>query len=134
MSIDDAIIVLLVDDDAEQRDYLTTKFLGACACRVLNAENTEEALELARKYDVDVVVSDYLMPGGGGTGVDLLKAVNTLEGKRPVMILTTGFAEFLPDEAFNQIATIFCKPFSADRLIGAVLEKLGRPFAHRGAA
>lgn len=120
------LTVLLVDDDAEQRDYLSHKFLHH-GCKILHAGNPIEALALAKKHKVDIVVSDFLMPGGKETGVELLQLIAGLSAKRPVMVLTTGFVEFLPDQAFNlsDIAVIFTKPFDADRLVNTAFERLG---------
>lgn len=119
------LVILLVDDDPEQRDYLALKFMQVCHCRVLNAKDPDEALALIEKYGADVLITDFLMPDGDGTGVDLIKRVSERPAKPSVLVLTTGFPDFLPDQTFNEIATIFCKPFAADKLINLVLEKLG---------
>ncbi len=118
------ITILLVDDDAEQREYLAFKFLERVRCQVLNAKSVDEALALLEKHEIDIVITDYLMPEGEGTGVDLLKIINARSGPSPVLMLTTGYPDFLPDEVFNQIATVFCKPFSADRLINIALTNI----------
>lgn len=129
MEYGNEIVVVLVDDDPEQRDYLALKFMQVCHCRVLNAKDPDEAMALIEKHGADVVITDFLMPDGDGTGVDLIKKVaekaSTQGNPPPVLVLTTGFPDFLPDESFNEVATIFCKPFSADRLIAMVMEKLG---------
>lgn len=119
------LTVLLVDDDPEQREYLSHKFLHH-GCKILHAGNPNEALNLVKKHQVDIVVSDFLMPGGKETGVELLQLIANLSAKRPVMVLTTGFVEFLPDKTFNldEIAVVFTKPFDAERLVNTAFERL----------
>lgn len=121
------LTVLLVDDDAEQREYLSYKFINR-GCKILHAGNPNEALELVKKHSIDIVVSDFLMPGGKETGVELLQLIANMAAKRPVMVLTTGFVEFLPDQAFNlnEIAVIFTKPFDAERLVNTAFERLAK--------
>lgn len=121
------LTVLLVDDDEEQRAYLSHKFIER-GCRILQASNPVDALMLAGRHEVDIVVSDFLMPGGKDTGVELLQTLGSQPGRRPVLVLTTGFVEFLPDQAFNlnEIAVIFTKPFDAEKLISTAFERINQ--------
>ncbi|MBI3556019.1 MAG: response regulator [Deltaproteobacteria bacterium] len=62
-----AVTILLVDDDVEQREYLAFKFKEQVSCEVLNAKSVDEALALIATHQIDIVVTDYLMPEGEGT-------------------------------------------------------------------
>lgn len=52
--------VLLVDDNEEFRQYLTLELSDSY--RLLQASNGQEALELCQEREIDVVVSDVMMP------------------------------------------------------------------------
>lgn len=121
------LTVLLVDDDDEQREYLSHKFT-AHGCRILQASNPVDALALAGTNAIDIVVSDFLMPGGKDTGVELLQTLGSRPGPRPVLVLTTGFVEFLPEEAFklSEMAVVFTKPFDAEKLISTAFERISQ--------
>ena len=58
--------------------------------RVLKAGTCEEALRLYEREHVDLVLSDIMMPGG--SGIDLLKRVKTLDPNATVVIMT-GFVD-----------------------------------------
>ena len=52
--------VLVVDDDSEVRNILKL-LLSADGLRVLEAENGDAALALAREYIPDLIISDVMM-------------------------------------------------------------------------
>ncbi|MGY6632827.1 MAG: PP2C family protein-serine/threonine phosphatase [Alkalilacustris sp.] len=57
--------ILLVDDSAAQRAVLA-RMLTRWGYRVCEAASGEEALELCRSRQVDIVLSDWMMPGMSG--------------------------------------------------------------------
>lgn len=61
-------VVLVVDDDAGNRDLLARR-LARQGFEVLTAEDGTQALGIARKFSVDLVLLDMIMPGMGGDGV-----------------------------------------------------------------
>ncbi len=78
--------ILLVDDEPEivtmfrevlKRDYT-----------VYTATNGEEALDLLREKDIDVVVADHMMPKM--TGVELLKAAHDIKPKTARVLVTAS--------------------------------------------
>jgi len=75
--------VLLVDDEAAMR-FALSEVLDGFGVEVLTAGSTEEALPLIE--GVDVVVTDYAMPGK--TGLDLLDAVRAHDPTVPVIVIT----------------------------------------------
>ncbi len=60
--------VLITDDDASNRDILT-RGLTRLGCKVLQAENGREALDLLRSVEIDLVLLDIIMPEIGGFAV-----------------------------------------------------------------
>jgi two-component system probable response regulator PhcQ len=89
--------VLIVDDEENVRAALR-RSLRRTAHQLLFAENGSAALELLAREEVDVVVSDHLMPGM--SGVQLLRAVRAA---RPhvARIMLTGQADL--DTAMDAI-------------------------------
>lgn len=104
--------ILVVDDEPDLREILKDEFEYSGAL-VLEASNGKSALEIVQKNEVDCIVSDIRMPGGDG--IFLLKAVKSLNPKKPSMILTTGFADIHPSEAYNLgVEGFITKPFDLD--------------------
>jgi DNA-binding NarL/FixJ family response regulator len=81
----------IVDDHAIVRTGLRQYFSEQVDLRVTGeAANGREALDLARRGEVDVLVMDLSMPDQGG--VDALAAIKARFPELPVLILS-GFAE-----------------------------------------
>ncbi len=79
--------VLVVDDEPLIRDLCAKALKG---CRVLEAENGEEALRILARQRVDVVLTDVMMPLLNG--LDLLSQIKEREPGQVVVIMT-GYAE-----------------------------------------
>jgi len=79
--------ILVVDDEAVIRDLCGKVLKGY---RVLEAENGEDALELLDREDVDLVLTDVMMPRMNG--LDLLREAKTRDPNRAVVVMT-GYAE-----------------------------------------
>lgn len=119
--------VLIVDDDETQREYIASKFDPA-RFEILQAPTGRAALDKVRGREVQVVISDYLMPDAAGSesGIDLLRTIGSRQATPPVTVLTTGFSDLLPENTFSQgINAIFCKPFDPLELVATVRKKLG---------
>jgi two-component system, chemotaxis family, chemotaxis protein CheY len=71
-SLDFAPVILVVDDERQIRE-LCRELLGRDFLRVVTAANGIEALELADRWILDVLVTDVAMPGLDGFG--LLRAL-----------------------------------------------------------
>ncbi len=79
-------VVLIVDDEPFVRDSLVEIVQGEAHLRPLAASGTEEARALLESEQVDVIVSDLQMPGGGAQA--LLEHVQPREGGPPVIVIT----------------------------------------------
>lgn len=79
--------ILLVDDEASVLET-TCEVLESLGYRVLSAGNGEDALALfmAHAEEVDLVISDVIMPKMGG--VELLHSVRKYNEQLPVMLVT----------------------------------------------
>lgn len=79
--------VLIVDDEEIIRTLCCRALKGY---RVLQAANGEEALGVFQKGEIDVILTDVMMPRMGG--IELLKRLKEIE-PTVVVIVMTGFAE-----------------------------------------
>jgi DNA-binding response OmpR family regulator len=84
----EAAHILVVDDEGAIR-YSVSKTLQRVGYTVHEAASGEEALEMMKKDDYDVVLTDIRMPGL--TGVELLKRIKEV-APDSIVILMTGYA------------------------------------------
>ena len=77
--------VLLVDDERENLEALERIFARE-GFRVLTADSGRRALDVCRSARVHVVVTDLMMPGM--SGIDLLKALETVAPDAEVVLMT----------------------------------------------
>jgi len=79
------VTVLVVDDEEITRQLLVAA-LQAPQRQLLTAASGEEALEIAKKTDVDLVLLDLIMPGING--VETFRQLHELRPQLPVVIVT----------------------------------------------
>ena len=103
--------ILLVDDDALIASS-TKLLLEAIGHQVVEAASAEIAIDmLERKENIDLVMTDYAMPGM--TGLELANYVRRFRPELPVL-LVTGFAD-LPDPSLPNV-TRLSKPYRQAQL------------------
>ena len=109
--------VLLVEDDREV-SALTREMLSCLGFSVTHVTNSEAALgALANAREVDIVLSDIMMPGGV-SGLELAREIGRRHPDLPV-ILTTGYVEAaatMHDGEFD----LLLKPYSLEELADAL--------------
>ncbi|HVO20400.1 MAG TPA: response regulator, partial [Anaeromyxobacter sp.] len=108
--------LLIVDDDEHVRRALR-RVLRRARCRVLDAPEAQTALGILGQETVQVVVSDYRMPGM--SGVEFLRAVKD-RWPRIQRVLLTGQADSTAiEEAVNQseIFRFIWKPWDDGHLL-----------------
>ncbi len=116
--------VLVCDDEAHILHVVSFKLRNA-GFNVLTAHDGEEGLELIQSQHVDLVITDYHMPGI--TGLDLARRIHREESRRnlPVMLLTAhGLALDTVELSQSGIAACLSKPFSPREVLGRVNELL----------
>src|SRR3712207_1865436 len=117
--------VLVVDDNADMRAYLTR--LLSPLWTVRTATNGQEALASVRVARPDVVVTDVMMPGLDG--FDLLRALRADPAVQdvPVVMLTARAGQEAAVEGFDAgVDDYLAKPFESAELVGrlrAVMER-----------
>jgi PAS domain S-box-containing protein len=115
--------ILLVDDEPALRK-VARRVLERAGHTVLGAGDGDEAWELvrSRNQELDLVVSDLVMPGSGG-----LELIRRLRERKPGLpcVLMSGYAREELPEAAGQPGTAFLqKPFSPQELERAIREAL----------
>jgi DNA-binding NtrC family response regulator len=85
---DVAPLILIVDDDRNSRESLR-RALERDGYRILVAENGKVALKVARENEVDLVLTDLIMPGLDG--LDFLEGLRVVRPDAPA-ILISAFA------------------------------------------
>ena len=81
--------ILVVDDDEAVRSVVVS-CLQKAGHRVWQAKTGEEAVSHLGRCDLDLVITDYIMPGMDGLSLATKSVM--LDPQRPVMMMT-GFAD-----------------------------------------
>ncbi len=81
--------ILLVDDEEDIRDVLGL-FLEDMGYQIFSAENGEDALQIFRKENPPIILSDIKMPGMDGT--ELLQKIKQ-ENREAEVIMITGHGD-----------------------------------------
>ncbi len=118
--------ILLVEDERPVRSTVR-RLLERHGYRVLEAANGHEALDLvaSRDSEIDLVLSDMVMPGMGGT--ELASKVRTIAPNLPVLLMT-GYTEEAITRAGERPLDehIIEKPFTLTTMLEKVSIALNR--------
>jgi len=118
--------ILLVDDDAlVQRIY--GRQLEQAGYHVLSAANGEEALEIAGRESLELIILDIDLPEKGGLAVlRELKGKEKTKGIQVIVITCVADYRLCREAARGSGATAFMtKPFSRAQLMTEVRKALG---------
>jgi CheY-like chemotaxis protein len=110
--------VLLVEDDDSLR-AITERILARNGYRVLSAASAADATRLAAAHDVDLLLTDVVMPDASGP--DLAVELGERYPDLPVVYMS-GYAESIlaTRTELPGGATLLHKPVSAQQLLGAI--------------
>ncbi|MBK3735729.1 response regulator [Azospirillum brasilense] len=108
--------ILLVEDEALVR-MATATVLEHAGFRIMEASSGPDALDaFARDPEVDLVLTDYAMPGM--TGLELVRELRVQRPGLPVLMVT-GYAEIQRASALDGLP-ILQKPYQADELVARI--------------
>ena len=119
-------MILVIDDEPMVRD-LDKSMLEKLGYRVLTAANANEGLRIftEKMGEIDLVILDVIMPGGGGREV-----LEAMKEAKPEMLalLSSGYnRNFVGEEFFKDRRVDFIqKPYSMQDLAASVHEILVR--------
>jgi putative two-component system response regulator len=112
--------VLVVDDDPNLTDLLVDT-LVAIGYEAFAAESAKSALEVLRKEQIDLVISDINMPDM--SGIELLEEIKKANHQLPVMLITGIGSNSIKNRAYSSGADGFlAKPFR----IGTIESEISR--------
>jgi two-component system NtrC family response regulator len=113
--MEDSFSILVVDDEPPQLE-LIGGFLKKQGFEVTLAESGETALQIFRRESFDLVLTDQRMPNL--SGLDLLKAVRTVNPETPVIVVTAYGSIETAVSAIKAGATDYLtKPLNLDELL-----------------
>ena len=120
---DELATVLIVDDNADMRQYLRTLLLDRYY--VLEASDGQSGLRLAKESIPDLVVSDVMMPVMDGLAFFNKLKSDPLTSHIPVLLLTARSSEQQQAEGLSMGADAYItKPFSAEVLLAQIASLL----------
>jgi CheY-like chemotaxis protein len=111
---------ILVVEDNEEVGHFAETLLSELGHLVTLATSGEEALELTRKRDFDVVFSDVVMPGMGG-----LRLAEQLAEEKPELpvILATGYSQEIAQSGSGG-RPVLLKPYRLATLSQALVDAM----------
>ncbi len=113
--------ILVVDDDQGMRENLAELF-ESLGYEVRTAGSSAEALLELDRGEVDLLLTDYKMPGP--TGVDLIEAARRRQPGLRAVLMTAFGDSFTETESVRRGALGYLsKPFEADEVV-AFVEKV----------
>jgi two-component system NtrC family sensor kinase len=114
---------ILVVDDTPDVAQITRDYLERIGHQVDVATDGSQALAFIAKTEVDLIVSDIVMPGGMD-GLDVARRVQELYPEIPV-ILVTGYSASA-EAALNEGFEVLRKPFNVERIAEVIETHLAR--------
>jgi DNA-binding response OmpR family regulator len=118
--------VLLVEDDRSVRRYLEVT-LQRSGYQVLTAEDGLEAMKLAMSSEIDIVITDAIMPHLSGQQLAAFLRKNPKLSNVPIVLLTGQENKTASTTADGSIDAYLYKPVKADELKACVGKFLDRP-------
>lgn len=113
--------ILLVDDEPDILESLGDLFAAAIPnVKVVTAPSGDAGLKELQKHSIDLIISDFKMPGMNG--LQFLEKSREVAPKVP-RIMMTAFPDLeIAIAAINEarIETFFTKPLDPDKILGVV--------------
>lgn len=116
--------ILVVDDDEGIRENVA-ELLESQDYGVVSAKDAAEAMEILGSEEVDLLLTDFQMPGANG--VELIEAARKTRQELPA-ILMTGYLSVYEqlDQERRKRVTLLRKPFEPDEILRVVDEGLAQ--------
>jgi two-component system, chemotaxis family, chemotaxis protein CheY len=113
--------VLVVDDFATMRKIIKNVLKQISLENVVEAENGKHALDILKKEEIDLIISDWIMPEM--TGIDFLKACKQDDGIKNVpflMVTAEAQKDCIMEAIKSGVDNYIVKPFTPEKLQGAI--------------
>ncbi len=118
--------VLVVDDFPAMRRLLRNALRELGVSEIHEATNGKEAMEILEAEGIDLVLSDWNMPGM--SGLDLLVWVRTSQEFRHlpfIMVTAEGDKMNVVEAIKHEVSNYIIKPFTAEILEAKIRQVLG---------
>jgi len=110
--------ILVIDDEKFILESIA-KTLRTEGYSVFLAENKKTALEIIRKEDLDLIITDIMLPFTGG--FDIVERIKEDPGKKNIpVIVITGMDEDVLVSTRTEADACITKPFTAKQLLYTV--------------
>ncbi|HMJ26158.1 MAG TPA: ATP-binding protein, partial [Pyrinomonadaceae bacterium] len=124
----DGLKILVVDDDPDTRDLVTT-ILTRCGGEVRCSESAADALRAFQEFSPDLLVSDIGMPDEDG--YRLIKKLRKLKSKRARQVPALALTAYATDEDRSLALSAgfqmhLSKPIEPEDLVSSIAAALGR--------
>ncbi len=121
-----AVKILVVDDASFIRD-MVKRYLrqGLNGAEIMDANNGQKALSILKSHAIDIILSDWEMPGM--TGEELLQWVRADERYQNtpfIMISSRGDRNFVIKAVQSGVSDYISKPFSPEELVKKTLKQI----------
>jgi len=108
--------ILIVDDEPDMLKLLSMILREKTPYEISTTNNPLEAIELAKKGDFDLVISDLKMPGIDG--IELIDAIKRLNEDIPIIIITAyGTVESASEAMLKGGFDFITKPFRKEQIL-----------------
>ncbi len=116
--------ILVVDDEVNITQILEFS-IGAEGYEVITASNGEEAIDMARREQPDLIILDIMMPKIDGYEACRILKANPLTKSIPVVLLTAKGRDIDKRLGYEVGATDYIvKPFSPNKLVDRIHQLL----------
>jgi CheY-like chemotaxis protein len=117
-------VIVVAEDEFLLADMLVA-FLEDAGHHAIAASNGLAALDLVRKHDADLIVTDFMMPAM--TGLEFAQAVRSDDTKRHIPIVLVSGAQASIGRAYpTMFDAVFDKPYVLERLLETIEELLAK--------
>jgi two-component system chemotaxis response regulator CheY len=113
--------VLVVDDFATMRKIVKNVLKQIDIENVVEAENGKHALNVLKTEEVDLIISDWMMPEM--TGIEFLKVCKEDDEKKKIpfiMVTAEGQKDSVMEAIKSGVDNYIVKPFTPDKLKDAI--------------
>ncbi len=115
--------ILVVDDEVQVLNVLN-QFLESEEWVFIGSTNGEEALKVLKNIDIDLIISDYTMPGMNGS--EFSQKVRELDINCPIFYMTSlkNVPHFQEDRDKHGVTGVILKPFTKEEVLKAIRSTL----------
>ncbi len=118
------VVRILHADDEAFILSLSSSVLGSEGYEVLQAHDGQEAVDIARKGGLDLILMDMKMPNKDG--MSAIEEIRNFSKNIPIVIISAYIAAELKQKASNFNCAYLLKPYRCEELVGTVKQILER--------